>query len=204
MGCVDVSLSDRRRMERRRQERKHLGQIHPRSWEYTQQRYRRYGLRFLSQIPEDAAIARELGLNMERISISWPRVMPDGRGQINDKGLDFYRRAVDALLENGVKPFIMLYHWDLPQCLQEKGGWLNRGLRGVVCGICREDIRSVSHGDTVLGDDTGAADTRLPRLLGRQARTGHARLLIGLAGSAQPAARPWSCGQGVPRVGSRG
>lgn len=81
---------------------------------------------FYHRYREDAAIARELGLNTERISISWPRVMPDGRGQINDKGLDFYRRAVDALLENGVKPFIMLYHWDLPQCLQEKGGWLNR------------------------------------------------------------------------------
>ena len=158
---------------------------------------------FYHRYREDAAIARELGLNTERISISWPRVMPDGRGQINDKGLDFYRRAVDALLENGVKPFIMLYHWDLPQCLQEKGGWLNRDCAEWFAEYAGK-IFGASHGDTVLGDDTGAADTRLPRLLGRQARTGHARLLIGLAGSAQPAARPWSCGQGVPRVGSRG
>lgn len=74
----------------------------------------------------DAKLMRELGLHTQRISISWPRIYPDGTGEINQKGLDFYRRAVDAMLENGVKPFIMLYHWDLPQKLQNRGGWLNR------------------------------------------------------------------------------
>lgn len=79
---------------------------------------------------EDAEIMKQLGLHCQRISISWPRVLPEGTGKINQKGLDFYRRAVDSMLENGVSPFIMLYHWDLPQALQNKGGWLNRDTAG--------------------------------------------------------------------------
>lgn len=74
----------------------------------------------------DASIMKKLGLNTQRISISWTRIFPEGEGRLNQKGLDFYRRAVEAMLEKGVAPFIMLYHWDLPQKLQEKGGWLNR------------------------------------------------------------------------------
>lgn len=81
---------------------------------------------FYHNYRQDAAIAAELGLKTERISVSWPRVIPDGTGEINEKGLDFYRRVIDSLLENGIEPFVMLYHWDLPQCLHEKGGWLNR------------------------------------------------------------------------------
>ena len=66
-------------------------------------------------------IMGELGLHTQRISISRPRILPDGTGAVNQKGLDFYRRVVDSMLENGVAPFIMLYHWDLPQKLQGKG-----------------------------------------------------------------------------------
>ncbi len=77
---------------------------------------------------EDAKIMSELSLMVQRMSISWPRIMPEGTGKANQKGLDFYRRAVDSMLENGVEPFLMLYHWDLPQCMQEKGGWLNRDM----------------------------------------------------------------------------
>jgi len=73
---------------------------------------------------EDVAIMKEIGLNAYRFSISWPRVMPDGKN-INQKGVDFYNRLVDELLENGIVPFITLYHWDLPYALYEKGGWLN-------------------------------------------------------------------------------
>lgn len=79
---------------------------------------------------EDAKIMAQLNLKVQRISVSWPRVIPEGRGQVNQKGLDFYRRAVDSMLENGVQPFIMLYHWDLPQCMQDIGGWLNRDMAG--------------------------------------------------------------------------
>lgn len=79
--------------------------------------------------PEDVALMRELGLNAYRFSISWSRVLPAGRGAVNQAGLDFYRRLVDALLEAGITPFVTLHHFDLPQALQEDaGGWLRRAV----------------------------------------------------------------------------
>jgi beta-glucosidase len=73
--------------------------------------------------PEDVHLMRELGLNGHRFSIAWPRVLPDGRGRVNPAGLDHYDRFVDALLEAGIEPFVTLYHWDLPQTLEDRGGW---------------------------------------------------------------------------------
>jgi beta-glucosidase len=75
---------------------------------------------------DDIALMRELGLQAYRFSISWPRVLPKGVGAVNQAGLDFYDRLVDGLLEAGITPFVTLYHWDLPQVLQDKGGWANR------------------------------------------------------------------------------
>ncbi len=75
---------------------------------------------------EDVALMASLGLKAYRFSVAWPRVIPDGSGAVNPAGLDFYDRLVDALLERGIEPFVTLYHWDLPQTLQERGGWLNR------------------------------------------------------------------------------
>ncbi|MDP9368612.1 MAG: GH1 family beta-glucosidase [Chloroflexota bacterium] len=75
---------------------------------------------------EDIALMRELGLAAYRFSVAWPRVLPDGRGQVNDGGLDFYDRLVDGLLEVGIAPWVTLYHWDLPQPLEDAGGWPNR------------------------------------------------------------------------------
>jgi beta-glucosidase len=72
---------------------------------------------------EDVGLMQWLGLNAYRFSIAWPRVIPGGRGAVNTAGLDFYDRLVDALLAAGVRPFATLYHWDLPQALQERGGW---------------------------------------------------------------------------------
>jgi beta-glucosidase len=66
---------------------------------------------------------RELGLNGYRFSIAWPRVVPEGRGRPNAAGLDHYERFVDELLSNGIEPFVTLYHWDLPQALEDRGGW---------------------------------------------------------------------------------
>jgi beta-glucosidase len=76
--------------------------------------------------PEDVALMRWLGLGAYRFSIAWPRIIPVGRGAVNRAGLDFYNRLVDALLEAGIEPFATLYHWDLPQPLEEAGGWATR------------------------------------------------------------------------------
>jgi beta-glucosidase len=72
---------------------------------------------------EDVGLMKGLGVGAYRFSIAWPRVLPEGRGAVNAKGLDFYDGLVDALLESNVRPFVTLYHWDLPQALQDAGGW---------------------------------------------------------------------------------
>jgi len=78
------------------------------------------------RVPEDVALMAELGLNAYRFSIAWPRILPQGTGTPNTRGLDFYDRLVDSLLAQGITPFVTLYHWDLPLALHEKGGWFNR------------------------------------------------------------------------------
>lgn len=75
---------------------------------------------------EDVALMRNIGLDAYRFSISWPRILPEGTGKINQAGLDFYSRLVDELLANDIRPYATLYHWDLPQILEDKGGWANR------------------------------------------------------------------------------
>jgi beta-glucosidase len=79
---------------------------------------------------QDVALMRQLGLKAYRFSTSWPRVIPAGRGAVNPAGLDFYDRLVDALLAADIQPFVTLYHWDLPQALQDLGGWPNRDVCG--------------------------------------------------------------------------
>lgn len=76
--------------------------------------------------PQDIALMREIGVNAYRFSVAWPRIFPQGTGPLNQKGLDFYSRLVDALLEAGIEPCLTLYHWDLPQALQDHGGWGSR------------------------------------------------------------------------------
>jgi beta-glucosidase len=76
---------------------------------------------------EDVAMMAALGLNAYRFSVSWPRVQPGGRGAVNQKGLDYYRALVDDLAEHGIASAVTLYHWDLPQELQDEGGWAARG-----------------------------------------------------------------------------
>ena len=82
--------------------------------------YRRY--------ESDVDLMATLGLNAYRFSVSWSRVLPEGTGAVNEKGLDFYSRLVDALLEKSITPNLTLYHWDLPAALDDKGGWLNRDI----------------------------------------------------------------------------
>jgi beta-glucosidase len=74
---------------------------------------------------EDVRLMRELGLSSYRFGIAWHRILPEGTGRVNAKGLDFYRALVDGLLESGIRPMITLFHWDLPAALEDRGGWLN-------------------------------------------------------------------------------
>lgn len=79
---------------------------------------------------DDVENMRDLGLKAYRFSIAWPRIFPQGRGRVNRKGFDHYAALVDALLEAGIRPLATLYHWDLPQSLQDRGGWVNRDTAG--------------------------------------------------------------------------
>lgn len=83
---------------------------------------------FYHHYAEDLAMIQKMNMQVNRFSTSWSRVLPQGIGQINQKGLDFYHRVIDKTLELGLEPWITLYHWDLPQALQDKGGWVNRDI----------------------------------------------------------------------------
>lgn len=96
---------------------------------------------------EDVALMAELGVNAYRFSIAWPRVLPEGRGRIEPRGIGFYDRLVDLLLGKGIEPFVTLYHWDLPQALEDEGGWRNR--RTVDAFVEYADIVSRALGDRV-------------------------------------------------------
>jgi len=87
--------------------------------------YRRY--------KRDVAIMAELGTNAYRFSVAWGRIYPKGTGAVNKKGIDFYSRLVDELLKRGIKPNVTLYHWDLPETLDDRGGWLNRDIADWFC-----------------------------------------------------------------------
>jgi beta-glucosidase len=79
---------------------------------------------------EDLDLIQEGGFDAYRFSFAWPRLIPDGTGEANPAGIDFYDRLIDGMLERGIKPFATLYHWDLPSKLQDKGGWMNRDIAG--------------------------------------------------------------------------
>jgi beta-glucosidase len=95
--------------------------------------------------PADLDLLTSLGVGAYRFSVAWPRVMPDGSGAVNRAGLDFYDRLTDGLLERGITPMVTLYHWDLPQALQDRGGWANRDTAALFA-----DYASVVH--SRLGD----------------------------------------------------
>src|SRR5205807_7032512 len=81
---------------------------------------------FYHRYRDDIGLMRELGLDAFRFSIAWPRIIPGGRGPVNEKGLDFYDRLVDELLGNGIAPYVTLFHWDTPQAIEATGGWPSR------------------------------------------------------------------------------
>jgi beta-glucosidase len=79
---------------------------------------------------EDLDLIRDGGFDAYRFSIAWPRLLPEGTGQVNQQGIDFYDRLIDGMLRRDIKPYLTLYHWDLPSALQDKGGWMNRDIAG--------------------------------------------------------------------------
>jgi len=83
---------------------------------------------FYELFKTDIQLIRSLGIPNFRFSLSWPRIVPDGRGSVNHAGIDYYNRVIDYLLECGIEPWVTLYHWDLPQALELKGGWTNRDI----------------------------------------------------------------------------
>ncbi|MEJ5264617.1 MAG: GH1 family beta-glucosidase [Bacteroidales bacterium] len=83
---------------------------------------------FYHRYPEDIPLTARLGFNAFRLSLSWSRLMPEGMTTVNTKALDFYQRVIDTCLNDGLTPWVTLYHWDLPQALENKGGWLNRNI----------------------------------------------------------------------------
>ena len=96
---------------------------------------------------EDIALMKEMGLKAYRFSIAWPRIIPNGIGQVNQAGIDFYSHLVDALLEANIEPFVTLYHWDLPQALEDEGGWHTR--KSVNAFVEYSDVVSRILGDRV-------------------------------------------------------
>ena len=78
------------------------------------------------RLGEDLDLMSSLGIKAYRFSVAWPRIQPEGSGQVNKKGLDYYRRLVDGLRDRGIEPMLTLYHWDLPQALEDRGGWTSR------------------------------------------------------------------------------
>jgi beta-glucosidase len=98
--------------------------------------------------PHDVALMKSLGLRAYRFSIAWPRILPEGTGRVEEKGLDFYDRLVDELLAAGIRPFATLYHWDLPQTLQDRwGGWAGRDTAAAF--VAYADVVSRRLGDRV-------------------------------------------------------
>ncbi|MBK1441786.1 beta-glucosidase [Parapedobacter sp. ISTM3] len=85
---------------------------------------------FYNRYQTDIALIKEMHIPNFRFSLSWPRILPEGTGRFNAQGMDFYERLVDHCLAQGITPWITLYHWDLPQALQDKGGWTNRDVLG--------------------------------------------------------------------------
>jgi len=104
---------------------------------------------------EDVALMKQHNVKVYRFSISWARVIPDGAGEVNEKGLQFYDDLVNELLDNGIEPWVTLYHWDLPSALQDKGGWLNRDIVkvfGRYAGIIAERFKGRVHNYMTLNE----------------------------------------------------
>ncbi len=147
--------------------------------------------------PEDVALMRRLGIRNYRLSVSWPRIFPDGAGKPNPRGLEFYDRLIDELVNSGITPLVTLYHWDLPQALEDRGGWRSREIAPVFADYAATVVRRlgdrvktwVTHNEpwctAVLGHETGQhapgmRDRRSALVAAHHALLGHATAMEAL------------------------
>lgn len=125
---------------------------------------------FYHRFKDDLLLVKALGFNTFRFSLSWPRIIPDGTGKINQQGLLFYHKVIDECLEQGITPFITLYHWDLPQALEQKGGWTSHLMNRwfiKYAGVCAQEFGDRAKNWIVLNEPFGF--TSLGYMLGRHA-----------------------------------
>lgn len=102
---------------------------------------------FYNKYTEDIDRMADMGLKAFRFSLSWPRILPEGSGRVNEKGIEFYNKVINRCLEKGIEPWVTLYHWDLPQALEDKGGWANRRIVEWFCEYTR--VCTSNFGDRV-------------------------------------------------------
>jgi beta-glucosidase len=148
---------------------------------------------------EDVSLMSQMNCKAYRFSISWARIFPEGHGRINEAGLKFYDRLIDALVASGIQPFITLYHWDLPQALQDKGGWVNRETAGyfadyAACVVRRYSDRvkhwitinepwvAANHGYIIGEHAPGIKDKKAGLAAGHHLLLGHALALQAIRG----------------------
>ena len=148
---------------------------------------------------DDVELMRELGLQAYRFSVSWSRILPEGTGRVNQKGLDFYSRLVDELLANGIEPLLTLYHWDLPAALDDRGGWLNRDIADWFAEYGSVLYPRARRPGEEVGDAQRAVGGHRRRLPARRAGAGPSQPVRSADRLAQPDARAWRGGEGVPR-----
>jgi beta-glucosidase len=125
---------------------------------------------FYHRFKDDLLLVKALGFNTFRFSLSWSRIMPDGAGKINQQGLSFYHRVIDECLKQGITPFITLYHWDLPQALEQKGGWASHLMNKwfiKYATVCAEAFGDKAKNWIVLNEPFGF--TAMGYMLGRHA-----------------------------------
>ena len=112
---------------------------------------------------------KSLGVQAYRFSVAWPRVLPQGRGSVNEPGLAFYDRLIDELLAAGIEPWLCLYHWDLPQALEDLGGWMNRESADMVRRLHDADRHAFRGSRQTFRDIQRAVDLQSVQPFARQA-----------------------------------
>ena len=120
--------------------------------------------------PNDIDLVKQLNMDVFRLSLEWTRIIPTSTGQVNQRGIDFYNQVIDTCLDKGLQPWITLYHWDLPQVLEDEKGWRNRDVINWFSEYC--DVCTKAFGDRVKGWmvlNEPAAFTLVGHLLGMHA-----------------------------------